>query len=1514
MKILHIGDIHLGSSLEGISRNPELKKVLASLVEMVKEEGIEAALLAGDIFDNGSPSNESLALYFNFLSGLQEAGCRQVVVIAGNHDSRAFLAAPQEVLRKMDIHVVASVDQAHLEQEVVALGTPDAPSAYVCAVPYLRSGDVRDIIPEGEDSAAADSAFAAGVAEHYRQVLAKARQLRGENRTAPIIGMGHLYARGSLFASNDDEHTVGKLKSVSLEEFGDGYDYLALGHLHQPQNVAGHANWHYAGAVLPMNVREGGRAPEVVVLDTADLANYRTREIPYSCYDRMTVVDGATMDELSRKLQELAAEDLPIWVKPSYTGADTPPNWSIQLQKEFRDSKLRFVRPEEKCSKTPLGPAAEDVEVEQATPEMIFLDALHRLEPEMDEAHRERYLALFRQAQEAALDPSVRREAAGKAAGAQMRFRKLFIKNVNSLYGENLIDFEDPAFAQGVFLISGDTGAGKSSILDAICLALYGQTPRSGKLSDDYNPVMSHGETEMMAELTFTLGETEYRASFQQKRTKKEKAQKPFGSKSHILLEKGKALPLNPSQVSDKIAELIGMDLAQFTRCVLLAQGGFDAFLKAGAEQRAEILMKITGTDDCNKIGVKINESFAEVKTQYEEQEAKLAVLKTLEPEERAQLEAALQVAQSRQQAVEKQLSACEECEKTFQGIDAATAKVQEGTAQLQKAAEELAAAEPLRVELENAQRAQNCQAEYDARAQKVREQSRLTGELAQLQSAESGLAKELEAFRAAQSKAADETRQLLLEQGQKKPIFDEVRKLDVQLAGLQQQVKVAEDEQKKAAAACLTAQKHFEAAEKQWSKARSEAADAAAYLSGHSADALLESNRKVWEVKQSTLVQEEKAVANGQEKVSASSAQLEGLRAQAADCQKAARKHSEKLETLKGQLDELRRRGQELLDGKSIEELRELEISARKLGEFFRGELQRQAYLKPGEACPLCGSTHHPYCEGVVPSETDFDQSANLLKQRIAEYEACEKGIRRGEKEQGKLETAVATAQRDCETAQDKVRGTEQELAKHQEEVKVLQAAVQRDAKALAAELEAALQVTWSDHRALPVELEQRIRKFREAQATADQLAVAETAFQTAKATYEGRREPLEQAVQAVQDKAAGLTAQLTRLQQKRQEKFGDDEVDAVEKSLSQKVAVAQKASEAATAKLSAAERNLANNREEQKQRADSLQALLKPLEESELALAAKLQECGFSEVAEFEAKRREPAQVQQLAAKFQKLKDAVSQATTALSERRATLVDWQKKLPEGADRERNRQQLEEATKAKAEVQSSIVQLSGQLHSDDGMGQERAALLAARQELQPKYNDWKYLDEHFGSQKGVNRFGRLAQGYTFRRLLSYANGLNFPALTRHFKLETSKEDPLELNVRDHFRGDQVRTSKNLSGGESFEVSLALALGLAEMSASSQNARLGNVLIDEGFGSLDGHALDSALELLTQLNTSGNKLVGIISHVERLQERIATQIHVANNNGMGRLEGAGVGSLRDAHQWSKDHPVVKAPK
>ena len=150
-------------------------------------------------------------------------------------------------------------------------------------------------------------------------------------------------------------------------------------------------------------------------------------------------------------------------------------------------------------------------------------------------------------------------------------------------------------------------------------------------------------------------------------------------------------------------------------------------------------------------------------------------------------------------------------------------------------------------------------------------------------------------------------------------------------------------------------------------------------------------------------------------------------------------------------------------------------------------------------------------------------------------------------------------------------------------------------------------------------------------------------------------------------------------------------------------------------------------------------------------------------------------------------------------------------------------------------------------------------------------------------------------------------------SLKSHFTLINDDDDPLELNVIDHYRGDRIRTSRNLSGGESFEVSLALALGLADMSAMSQKASLGNVLLDEGFGTLDDDSLNSALELLMQLKNSDRKLVGIISHVGKLREKINAQIEVTNNVGMGMISGAGVKSMSDVRrQFKSDHPEEAA--
>ncbi|MBQ9501052.1 MAG: exonuclease subunit SbcD, partial [Lentisphaeria bacterium] len=228
MRILHIGDVHLGCTLENLRRHDEFAKVFAFLTGLAEREKIEAALFAGDVFDSGTPSSDSQKLYYDFLGGLQKAGCRQIVVIAGNHDNANFLEAPQSLFRDMDIHVVGKVDPRDPEAEVIPLGPQEDPAAYVCAVPFLRERDVRGIVPEGETSREKSSRLAQAVVRHYHEVYAAADRLRN-GRDIPIVAMGHLYAAGSSFSTASDDGSapvyepVGTLDAVDLRKFPRGF-------------------------------------------------------------------------------------------------------------------------------------------------------------------------------------------------------------------------------------------------------------------------------------------------------------------------------------------------------------------------------------------------------------------------------------------------------------------------------------------------------------------------------------------------------------------------------------------------------------------------------------------------------------------------------------------------------------------------------------------------------------------------------------------------------------------------------------------------------------------------------------------------------------------------------------------------------------------------------------------------------------------------------------------------------------------------------------------------------------------------------------------------------------------------------------------------------------------------------------------------------------------------------------------------------------------------------------------
>ena len=222
-----------------------------------------------------------------------------------------------------------------------------------------------------------------------------------------------------------------------------------------------------------------------------------------------------------------------------------------------------------------------------------------------------------------------------------MKILKLKFSNLNSLAGTWEIDFSCPTFtSSGIFLITGPTGSGKTTILDAISLALYGRTPRLGKVTKTNNHVMTRHTGECSAEVIFESQKGRFVCHWNQRRARN----KPDGelqSPQHEISRAGtrEILGSKIGQVQDIVKEVTGMDYDQFTRSILLAQGGFAAFLQAGADERAPILEQITGTDIYSRLSIKAHERYSIERNKLDQLSSEVDSISVLSTEEKDTIE-----------------------------------------------------------------------------------------------------------------------------------------------------------------------------------------------------------------------------------------------------------------------------------------------------------------------------------------------------------------------------------------------------------------------------------------------------------------------------------------------------------------------------------------------------------------------------------------------------------------------------------------------------------------------------------------------------------------------------------------------------------------------------------------------------------------------------------------------------------------------------------------------------------
>ena len=302
MKILHTSDWHLGQSFFTKSRKNEHAAFLKWLLQQVEAHQIDAIIVAGDVFDTGTPPSYARELYHAFIGELQGMQCT-LVVLGGNHDSVSVLNESKALLKYLNSHVIAST-YGDLSEQVITLNDRNGqPSAVLCAVPFIRPRDVL-VSEAGQSGTDKRQALGDAIKQHYGTLYNEALSLRAsmeekrikdgsENSAAiPIIATGHLTALGVSQSESVRDIYIGTLEGFDAKGFPPA-DYIALGHIHRPQKVAKTEHIRYSGSPIPLSFDELNTQKQVVLITFESESTTPTiSTLPVPRFQAMEVIKG----------------------------------------------------------------------------------------------------------------------------------------------------------------------------------------------------------------------------------------------------------------------------------------------------------------------------------------------------------------------------------------------------------------------------------------------------------------------------------------------------------------------------------------------------------------------------------------------------------------------------------------------------------------------------------------------------------------------------------------------------------------------------------------------------------------------------------------------------------------------------------------------------------------------------------------------------------------------------------------------------------------------------------------------------------------------------------------------------------------------------------------------------------------------------------------------------------------------------------------------------------------------
>lgn len=1128
-----------------------------------------------------------------------------------------------------------------------------------------------------------------------------------------------------------------------------------------------------------------------------------------------------------------------------------------------------------------------------------------------------------------------------------MKFLQLEILNLASLdkQGGEVINFEEGALGEStIFSIVGPTGSGKSTLLDAICLALYNRAPRYPRKKGDKNQnieifgaadasesnrlaptdsrnILTRGKKEGYSKLTFlanngSIYRAEWHVRFQRVRYENAK------TALYKITRNGEEITEEAADWNE-LPNIIGLDYDQFLRTVLIAQGSFANFLTAKENERYELLEKLIGCEETyTNIATEIKKAKDQATDAYNQMAASVEAVKQnlLNDEELTQLKEEIDRLEKAEKELDSQLQAISKDLQWFEENDKQIKQITICQSDMKQAADAIKAmrAQILHLQLhDEVQPAVNQLQEVERQTQSIHEQEenilKAEGNIKSQESAISESEKALASLKEAVSKAQEQQEKAL-------PVIAEARALKTKMEAAMPNLKEKKEALELAQKENLTAQKDVEENARNIKKWEAETEKANLALKT-TKEEIAKQKQVLHEATQAAEQAWEKernktAGQNIEELQSHKSAAEKKLQ----DVQQAIKvvahldtattekqKNEERIQVLGKRNAEI----DEALGKLSIEALEKESLTLRNAYTLMvseKWEIHR-ANLTEGKPCPLCGSTTHPYHTDNRQFEEATTELSQLLKakENLLKLQQKEEKDLSGERKQNDGE--VQTLQKQ----QEKLSG---EIATYEEDWKALIAQYPKIPKA-EAELKSLLPIYENKAK----DASSKLSLFNKIQKEIERLTQLKDKAVKDEAAYESKASTIQNKAQENTSTCAtklaeqkALTTNLISQLKSKEEAYGKalqawnsakkemeewqekykqilngEEPDAAEQRLTAAKDEATKAADTQNENINKLKAELANSKGSHQTMQSQNKTMKENLQEKEKELDLWIEEYNK----QLEEKSIEPPFIDRNTIRemlhsaedwnaIRREKDEKEKAvasTTALyqSAEKAHQQHLEHQPAQTRDALLAIQQEYQERSQRNELIAANARMQNHQEAVKLLGDKAEALNLVTQEK----DDWTAITDAIGADGKTLR--KIAQCYTLSFLIAHANQ-EIRKFNSRYELQQVKHS-LGIRVIDHDRADDIRDTTSLSGGETFIVSLGLALGLSAL--SSRNISFENLFIDEGFGTLDPDTLATVIDSLAMLQSSQGKKVGVISHTDTMSERITTQIRIIKNGNSG---------------------------